>query len=73
MDEDDIENVPAEEEFGCSGVQIERIGPGVAAKAIDNHGHSKTKDDPGEKLCLYEPIILLKGRTHIQQQILNEV
>lgn len=68
MDEDDIEDVPAEEEFGCSGVQIERIGPGIAAKAVDNHGHSKTKDDPREELCLFQSIIRPKSSTHTPQE-----
>ena len=61
MDEHNIENVPTEEEFGCTGVQIEGIRPGVAAKTIDDHGHSKTKDDPGEELCLRKPIIHSKA------------
>lgn len=50
MDEDDVEDVPAEEEFGGAGVEIERVGPGVGAKTCEDHGHGKTKDDPGKKL-----------------------
>lgn len=54
MDKDDVEDIPAEEEFGCRVPNVERIGPGVAAKACDDHGHGKTKDDPGKKLQEYK-------------------
>jgi hypothetical protein len=50
MDEDDIEDVPAEEEFGCCRVEIKRVDPGVAAESCHDHGHGKAKDDPGKEL-----------------------